>query len=833
MPNVRRKIEAGFEDLARLICRRRWPVLGVMFVLVALLAAHIPKLEIDMSNESFLHDDDPILAEYEAFQDQFGREEMIAIALEPPEIFDPDFLAELKTIHEELEAEVPHLADIMSLVNARSTRGEGNTLIVDDLLAEWPDSPARIAELKRRVMDNPLYRNAIISDDGRLTTILLKTDAYSSLGVKETDVLSGFDDEAESAEDPLAGFDEETPTQEGTQKPAFITDKENSEVVAAVRAVLARHHSADLKIDVAGSPVITHTLKRSMLRDMSLFLRLAVLTIGLCLLIMFRRVSGILFPLIVVALALVSTLGLMAWLGTSVKTMTSILPSFLLAVGVGASVHLLAIFYHKLDEKGDRHEAIVHAMGHSGLAIVMTSVTTAAGLASFSTAEVAPIADLGTYSCLGILLTLVLTIVLLPALLAIFPIKPHKPRAAKAGRPVIDRFLGAVAKFSTSHARSITVTSLVIIVLALVGAFRLEFSHDILSWFPSEEPIRVATQKIDDRLKGSISMEIVLDTGRENGLYDPVLLQKMDDLAREIDQLEVGSLFVGRTSSVADILKEIHRALNENDPAFYRIPDNAKLIPQEFLLFENSGSDDLEDFVDSGFSLARFTIKVPWRDALEYGPFLEEIEKRFQETFQDDAQISSTGMIVLFSRIISAAIHSMARSYAIALVLITVLMILLVGRLKMGLASMLPNLFPILVTMGLMYWLGFPLDMFTMLIASIAIGLAVDDTIHFMHNFRRCRDAGDDVVTCVHETLLGTGRAMLVTTVVLSLGFFIFMFSSMNHLFNFGLLTGIAVLLALAADFLLAPALMVLIHPKPAGSKADSEATADMKVASN
>ena len=138
-------------------------------------------------------------------------------------------------------------------------------------------------------------------------------------------------------------------------------------------------------------------------------------------------------------------------------------------------------------------------------------------------------------------------------------------------------------------------------------------------------------------------------------------------------------------------------------------------------------------------------------------------------------------------------------------------MVLLVGSLRLGLVSMIPNLLPIVLVMGLMWLLGFPLDLFTMLIGSIAIGLAVDDTVHFMHNFRRYHAESGDVSRAVHETLLTTGRAMLVTTVVLSIGFFIFMLSSMSNLFNFGLLTGLAILIALLADYFLAPALMTLL----------------------
>ena len=222
--------------------------------------------------------------------------------------------------------------------------------------------------------------------------------------------------------------------------------------------------------------------------------------------------------------------------------------------------------------------------------------------------------------------------------------------------------------------------------------------------------------------------------------------------------------------------------------------------------------------MDSQFRLARITLKVPWQDALLYVPFIEDVAGRFNRVFSgrtleggEQMQVTATGIMSLFGRIIHAAMYSAAQSYGIALVVITLLMILLIGNLKLGFISMIPNLGPIFVVLGIMGWFGIRLDMFTMLIASIAIGIAVDDTIHFMYNFRRYYEQFGDVREAVRRTLQTAGRAMLTTSIVLALGFFIFVFSSMNNLFNFGILTGSAIVLALAADLLLAPALMRLM----------------------
>jgi predicted RND superfamily exporter protein len=803
MSQLRNNIEKWFERFALLIYRNRIKTIVLMLCITLAIVSQIPRITIDTSMEGFLHKDDPAFLAYNAFRDQFGRDEVVIVALQPAKVFEHSFLKTLESLHEDLEENVPYIDDITSMVNARNTRGEGNELIVEDLLENWPASDKEMAVLKARVMSNPVYRNLMISEDGRLTTIIIRTHSHSGMG-EETDLLEGFDNEVESANQPAPS--------ESRQR-TYLTDEENSEVVHAVQSIVQKYRQPDLPIWVAGSPVVTHFLKQSMMADMRKFVLTATATAAVILFIMFRRISGVFLPLLVVFSSLLTTIGLMAICGVPIKVPTQILPSFLLAVGVGTSVHILAIFYHRYRKSGDKKDAIAYAMGHSGLAIVMTNVTTASGLASFSTAELAPIADLGLFAAVGVLLAFINTVFLLPALLSLLPISHKTAHHDKKKQSVTGKFLEAIGNFSTGHPILIVSISTIAILLSAAAISTIRFSHHPLSWFPKDNDIRAATEKIDQELKGSISLEVIVDTGKENGLYDPALLERLESAAGYVQKLEYEKLYVGKAWSLTTILMEIHQALNENRSEYYRIPRDRNLIAQEFLLFENSGSDDLEDFVDSQFSKARFMIKVPFEDAYHAGIFIEQVNEHFEQFFPE-AEVTLTGMIGLLSRTITAAIHSMAKSYAIALVVITVLMILLIGRIRIGLLSMIPNLAPILLMLGVIGFFGLPMDLFTMMVASIAIGLAVDDTIHFMHNFRRYYEHSSDPVKAVHDTLQTTGRAMLVTTVVLSIGFFIFGFATMSNVRNFGILTGFTIVMALLADYFLAPALMVLVNKK-------------------
>ncbi len=804
---LRQRVELGFEVFARLIARRAWIVLILSLAVVGGLASNVRHMVMDTATESFLHDDDPALLTYNAFRDQFGRDELVIVAIESDDVFAPAFLKKLQALHHELKNDTPYLDDITSLINARNTYGEGDDLIVEDLFEDWPQDPADYEAKRERAYANPLFENVLLSEDRRITAIVIRTDAYSSVGV-EDDPLAGFDDDG-FGDGTMDGFND--PANAAPLEREFLTDAENTELVTAVEKIAYGYDAPDFQVYVSGSPVVAHALKSAMQTNMKRFTLMGLGVIAVVLLVMFRRPSGVILPLLVVILSVIGTLGLIPLSGRAFTLPMQILPSFLLAVGVGAAVHLLAIFFRHLQRGHDVHDSIAYAMGHSGLPIVMTSLTTAAGLASFAGAEVAPIADLGLIASTGILLSLFLNLTFLPAMLSLLPLKPKASGRADKRHKRMDALLVGVADFSTRRAWLVLAVSGFVLVGAIAGITQLRFSHQPFDWLPRSEPSRLALDVIDERLKGASAIEVIVDTKRENGLYDPEVMAGLEQLNRDVERLQDEHYSVGKTLSLADILKESNRALHANDNAYYVIPDDRDLIAQELFLFENSGSDDMEDFVDSQFRMARFTARMPWVDSVYLRDLDQTLSAKFHDVLGEDVEITVTGMNALLGRTMHATIESMTESYIIAALVITVMMVAFLGNLRYGVVSMIPNLTPIIVTLGVMGWLDVPLDLFTMLIGSIAIGLAVDDTIHFMHNYRRYHHDTGSVETAVRETLLGTGRAMLVTTVVLSLGFFIYMLSTLNNLFNFGWLTGLAITLALLADTFLAAALMKIL----------------------
>ena len=770
-------------------------VILMVLLLLAFPISHLPQIKMDTSTEGFMHENDPVLIEYNAFRTQFGRDERIAVAIKSDDIFTLKFLDTLKNLHEDIVAKVPYIDDVTSLYNVRNTRGDGDLLITDDLLEPMPTTQDKVEVIKVRAMESHFYKDLLLSSDGKMTVLVLETDAYSHIGQKKVSVEDEFAD----------GFEESEATD--NSKREFLTDGENRELLKVLHDIVTEYKAKGLEIYVAGSPAVNNALKAQMSADMQKFTKVTFLIIIVFLFIMFRRYSAVFYPLLVIIFSLLTTIGTMAWAGVAFKLPTQIVPSLLLAVSVGATVHVLSIFFDRFNNKGSRRDAIVFTMEHSGLAIAMTSITTAIGVGSFAGSEVAPISDLGRFASLGVMVSLFLTLTILPALLSMTKLKPHIKETHKSSK--LDNMMKHLAILPIRYYKQILVVSGLMVAMALYSASKIELSHNPLMWFQPDNYNRVSTETIDKAMNGTVTIEVTIDTKETNGWNDPERLEKLNKLSAKLESYVDDYTHIGKVISLATIVKETNRALHSNDEKYYSIPNDKNLVSQELLLFENSGSDDLEDVVDSQFSKAKVSIKLPWTDAVKAWGTLEYVRTEVAATFPKD-EVVTTGMIPLLINTFAQSVSSSVDSYLMAFIGITIMMMIILGSVRIGLLSMIPNLTPIILGLLIMYSFNIPLDMFTLLIGSIAIGLAVDDTIHFMHNFKRYYIKYGDSAKAIEETFFTTGKALVITTVVLSLGFYSYLMGDMIAVQNFGLLTGSVIILALIADLLLAPALMIV-----------------------
>lgn len=794
---LRQRIEDALGAWAHGVTRFRWPVLGGMLLVTLYLASFIPSLEIKMASEDFLFEDDPVRARYDAFKEEFGQDQIATLAITPPEIFDLAFLEKLRAFHEDLENEVPYLEELTSLVNVRSTYGRGDELVVEDLLDQMPTTPEELAAFRKRVLSTPFYfKSGILSDDGLATSVRVEVAVYGAAG------------EGLVAASELGGFDDDFAAQSSGGKRPYLSGVENAALIETIHAIIDRHAGPDFPVSAAGGTMMTYEFTKQLGHDVPIFFGGGLVVIGAVLILLFRRLSPMLLCVAVVVPATLSTFGLAAAFRIPFSAPAQLAPSFLLAIGVSYSVHLVTIFLADLAAGRTRLQSLEHALRHSGLPILLTGITTSVGLLSFLAAEMKPIKEMGMISSIGVGVMLVYAMVQLPAMLAILPMRGSVVRPDR----LVDRILGFLAASSARHPWKIVGASVLIAIGAVAGMTQLRTSSDPVSWFPNDHPYWISAELLNQRFGGTSAIEIIVDTGRLDGLKEPEVMRRLDEIEGLVDRHREKGAKLSHTSSVVDILKETHQALNANDPNFHFVPEDERLLAQELLLFENSGSDDLEKVVDTQFSRARYTIRSKWTDGVFMGPFLRKFVPELNALIGDVARVEATGMSALISRTVDAVTASMLKSYGLALCLITPLMILLIGSLRSGLVSMVPNLVPILCTMGMMGAIGIPIDMFTLLAGCIAIGLAVDDSIHFIAGFRRYLGEGQDPVQAVESTMRSTGRALLFTSIVLISGFGVLLVSEMLNLRNVGGLTTFAIAMAFLLDVTVTPALLVLTH---------------------
>lgn len=778
------KFERGFESLGLAMGRHPWLWLLGCLVIVGAMSTQLGQLQKDTSIEGFLEKGSGEIQRYDSFKETFGRDEVFIITLEVDDIYSQAFATQLHALHRQLEDEVPYVNKVDSLANARYTHGADDTLYIEDLLPETlPQDPTELETLKRYAFTSDNYRNFLLSEDGHMTAILVRLDPFTYYK------------------------DQNGQTQRG-----YMGEDENLQANAKIREIIEPYRgviSNDIRL--TGSLPFAFTLSKVLERDFSVFSGLANLLIGSVLFIIFRRLSGALMPLLVMTLGVVVTLSLMAMLGTPIQVTTSILPAFLLSVCVGDSIHLLTIFYRNYDSGDDKVHAMASALGHTGLAMLFTSITTAAGLASFSTSELAPIAALGIYGALGSMIAFFLTIFVLPCLITILPIK-RRPLSHDENKG-LQPFLAWTARISTQYPKVIVSIGLVMFLACIAIASQLKFSHHPIAWLPEQNESLQGIKNYEQRMGSTLNFEILLDTGKDRGVINAPMLQTLDQIQQDIVSWHTQDWHLTKAISVVNIIKESNRALHDNDNAHFSVPDDPDLISQELFLVELDEPDDILNVVDKNYQIARLTVTTPWFDAIYTQEVIDRLRSHLNEKLNPfGVKVSFTGVAPVMGVTFGKMLVSTAESYGFAAITITLMMIMLIGNVKLGLLSMIPSLLPILMVLACMQLLDIRLDTLTMLVGSIAIGLTVDDNIHFMHGFRKLYLKTGDPAYAVEKTLLSTGRAMLITSIVLSIGFSIYTQSLMSNMVTFGMITAGCIVLALIATYLLAPALMVLAN---------------------
>lgn len=816
---LRTKTETVFAWWARLMVNH--PRLALLLILGVTFAI-IPQLRhtrTDFSTEAYLPKHDDAVLKYDEFRYQFGQSGYGLVTIETPEsVFTLENLQRIKALQEDIEKNVPHIDEINSLVSTQHTLGNQEGLVVKDLVELWPATEADMPAFRKMVMDNPAYLDNMISGNGRITSLIITLDNYTDEG------------SSSSVDELVAGFDDAAPVEKTAEqkrdRSKFLKPTEETDFARLLMEVAEKHEAPGFKVHVSGQPIINYQMATDLGESMQRDTGLGMLVLAILLFCLFHRISGVLMPLMIVFLTVLTTLALMPLFDIPFMGSAQIIPVFLLAVGIADSMHILAVFYRRYDEGHDKKEAILFTMEHTALAVLMTSVTTAAGLFSFVLADLRPTQMLGIFGGTGTMLALFYTISLLPALLMVLPIKrrpithEHSTGITHAILQTVDRLVYGLSGFGIRHAKAVFAGTLLLAVFSLIGISKVYFSHDPVRWYPKDHPTRVTAELIDNELSGSLSLEVIFDSGEDNGLYNPEFLKLLERCETRALAYQPGEQDIKKTSSILTVVKENHKILHEGRADYYRIPDTREETAQELLLFENAGSDDLEEFTDSNFRIARVAMLMPFQNMFGMKEYLEGLNKIFNEEIAasglQGVTVHTTGIIMIFAKTLLVMLWGTISSYFQSFLLVGALMFMMMGNLRTGMLAFGPNMIPVILTIGMMGWIGMPLDLLTSMLGCIVIGIAVDDTIHFMHHYRNYASQGYDPETAVRKTLDIAGRAIVFTSVVLVGCFLIHMTDTFVTSKNFGFLLSFALATALICNLLVVPALMKLFWKEAA-----------------
>ena len=759
-----------FAKLAGFILTWRWPLLVAVMLLTAFFFYEMRGLKMDNSNEAFFIEGDQTLVTYNKFHDTFGNDEFVYILFETGDFFQPEIVKLIAALATDLEENVPYANDVKSLCNVEYIEGVEGGVEIYDLMKEFPRTPQQMEMIRKKALAEPLYLNNLISQDGKTAAILLELDPY----------------------------------------PGDKVDARRT-IAPVVREVLARPQYASLKHYTVGVPIINYDIQAVSVKETGLFMLICIVLEMLILFWTTRRIRGVIAPIIVVILSVFWTMGVIGILGWTLNMLVIIIPTLLIAVGIGDSMHVIAEFQDQQQRGLGRKEAITTTLTVVGLPCLLTTLTTAAAFLSFLATAIKPIREMGAYAAIGVTTALVLSLIVVPVFFSFG--KDRKKAVSQNPIPnrndLFDRILGWIALINIKHPRAIFGIFLVLTLLSAGGYLLVKVESNTIKMFSKDLPVRQAFDYVDSRMGGSMSVEIMIDSGKKDGVKDPAFLQQLESLQEYINKHPLSM----KTMSVLDLLKKMNQAIHENQPEYYTLPDTKEQVSEYMFLYETAGGGELDKQVSFNYGIARLTARTKSLDTKDIKILISDITGFAKEYLDPSIKIEYTGMIPMVNAMSDLITSGQIKSFGCAFIAISLMMIIVLRSFKLGLISMVPNLFPVLIAIGFIGYAGIYLSMALVTFGAIIIGIAVDDTIHFFVRFRREFRRTGTYEGALKDTLLTVGRPIAFTTITLTAGFSVFALSDISNIGDFGLMAGFAIIWALLADFFLAPAMMLLFKP--------------------
>jgi len=602
-------------------------------------------------------------------------------------------------------------------------------------------------------------------------------------------------------------------------------DIADSDPIAREILEIANSHD-ELKITPQGEPIIYIWVNNYMQQDLIRLVPLVMLVAVIIFFINFKSIRGVILPFITLSMATLWILGLMGHFGFKITTVGISIPILMIAVGSSYAIHILNQYYadYHLITKEGKTKGLGHAMGHISVTVFLTGLTTFVAFMTLATHQLSAIREWGFFSALGILFAVLISSSIIPAGLKLMPHKADCSVSSKRkckNSPIIDRVISLMSVGATRHYKAVLAVVTVLIVVSVAGLFKLNVETELLYYFKQDNYIRTSAKEIGDKYGGRWGFNILIDSGEIDGVKNTQYLNMISDLRAWLVSSENKDLCVGRTDAFSDYIKTMHMAMNNDDPAFFKVPDNNMDILDYLEIYSDEDAnsdgrvDTFEPFVDTQFRTCNVLTRLGQDGGKLIGTaklkgIFDKVSDHLSRFLPPGYSYKITGHPCMLITSVDYIVNGQIQSLLLSLLVIGIVVLILLKDFKVALLSFIPMSVAVIFNFGIMGWFGINLDIATSIIAAITIGIGVDDTIHFLNTFRYHRNQGADVDTSIQKTLEVAGKAIIFTSLALIFGFSVLELSTFKPLMLFGLLMAITMVSTTIGALLVLPSAIKL-----------------------
>jgi hydrophobe/amphiphile efflux-3 (HAE3) family protein len=761
------------ERILRFVLRYPKTVVLTSLLFVLVMGLGIRNLEIDPSIKNMLPQDFPELLRLDEFEETFSASDILLIAVRAEDFLAAESLDRLSRFQVALE-EREDVDRVMSVFSVKHLEAAENSFTPRTLVdpEELPVTAEEKAAIRRILEEDDFYAGNIISRD-------LRTLAFIVL--------------------PEMGF--------------------NDRVLSTEVKELASSLLGDAAM-VTGLPSTRTEVMGGMQGDMKTFMPLGIILMILLLVFSFRSWLGTFLPLVVVILSIISTFGLMGFAGEKIRMVTLIMPVMLIAIANDYGIHLVAHYLGRAGTvEGSRRGHIYHVARSLGVPIMAAGLTTVAGFLTLTTHLVPSVRWAGVLSAFGVVIAFLLSLTFIPAMLVL--LKPPSELTQAFADSRLTRALQAFCRFLRRRGRLAAVTLVGVCLVAVLGLPDLNVDTDPVRYFHSSSPVRQANVLVNEVFGGSSQLNVVV----KGDIKSPALLRKMEAFQEHLESFST----VSRTQSVADMIKRMNRAFHNDDPAFEVIPDDRNAVAQYLLLYSfNSDLSDFDHFVDFDYTQAQITARVNSTSSSDIQALMADTEAYIGEHLTREEFPTVTGFVTILGKLVDLVVYGQLISLAVSLLLVFAITALLFRSPVGGLVISLPLAFAVLMVFGLMGHFDIELNIATAMLSSILVGVGVDYLIHFLWHYREHLHESGDAWEAVNQTILTSGRGIIVNALSVVVGFSVMLLSNFLPIFFFGFLLTISISSCLLAAMLLLPVIVTWFRPgflaRPAAAPSAGEA---------